>query len=463
MVEIILACTKEFGIGIKGGLPWISPEELNIFKKKTWDNVVIMGRKTIVNLPKLENRILICVSKKVNAPKARTNENNFLIFPKILTAIKHAKHTYPEKKIFIAGGAEIFNQFLNEYKYRKLITKLNISIFNNTYKCDTFIKFPFGNWSILTSEKYGEFTHYEMIYNEYGEFQYLNLLQETYSNGNVKKGRNGVTYSQFSKNLTFKLSKGFPLLTGKKMFFRGIVEELLFFLRGETDTTILENKGINIWKKNTEQSFLKSRDLKYKDGLMGPMYGYQLRFFNQPYNSLTGEPITQGQIDQLKNVIELIVKDPSSRRILMTTYNPAQVEEGVLYPCHSLMIQFYVKFNKLTNKPEKLNMYCFNRSSDLFLGLPFNIASSALLLNIIAKCTGLKPNYMHLSLGDAHVYSEHRDAVAIYLDNVPHFAFPKLSILKEISNVQDIENLKYEDFKLENYQSYPAIQAIMLA
>jgi len=463
MVDVILACSKDFGIGLRNRLPWKCPEELAIFKKKTWGQVVIMGRKTMTALPGLDNRIFLCLSKKAQSPKGRTEKNEFLIFSELSLAFHYAKSNYPTKKIFIAGGAEIYNQTLSERKYLSNISTLHISIFNENYNCDKFIKFPFERWYIVSKEEYEDFTHYEMKYNEFGEHQYLSLLQETYSNGSMRAGRNGITFSQFAKNLTFDLTRGFPLLTGKKMFFRGIAEELLFFLRGETDTDILANKRVGIWEKNTSREFLDQRDLDYKPGLMGPMYGYQWRFFGQMYDGLTGDPIAKGDVDQLKNAIDLIRNDPASRRILMTTYNPAQAEQGVLYPCHSLAIQFYVEVDETTGRSKNLSMYCFNRSSDLFLGLPFNIASSALLLSIIAKCTDLEPKYLHITLGDAHTYSAHREAIAAYVEKTPHFAFPELSILKEISSAGDIEKLKYEDFELRNYQSYASIRAEMIA
>ena len=512
MVEVILACTKDFGVGVGHSLPWKCEGDLDIFKKKTWGNVVIVGRKTMVSLPRLDNRIFFCLSKKVQSPKARTEKNSFLIFNEFSMALQYAKTRHPEKKIFVAGGAEIYNQVLNDERYLSYVSALHISIIKGDHSCDKFVRFPFERWCAISKEEHDEFTHYEMSYNPLGEHQYLSLLRETYSNGKMKAGRNGATFSRFAKNLTFDLRKGFPLLTGKKMFFRGIVEELLFFLRGDTDTDILMSKGIKIWEKNTDKEFLKGRKLDYKTGLMGPMYGYQLRFFNQPYNPLSGEPVrkdnassslttgiqtvavgtaalrdnnasnnigigfgalplnTSGEpvrkdnkVDQLRNVIDLIRSDPASRRIIMTTYNPAQADEGVLYPCHSLIVQFYVDIDETDSRPKSLSMYCFNRSADLFLGLPFNIASSALLLTIVAKCTGLAPKYLYVGLGDAHVYATHREAISTYVENIPHFTFPQLSVLKEISTVEDVENLKYEDFELRNYRSYASIPAEMAA
>jgi thymidylate synthase len=312
------------------------------------------------------------------------------------------------------------------------------------------------------------------IYNKMShtdEVQYLNLLREIQSTGVLKKGRNGYTKSLFGKHLKFDVSERFPLLTTKKMFFRGIVEELLFFIRGETDSKKLEEKGINIWKGNTERGFLDAIGMKErKEGIMGPLYGYQWRHFNAEYDGTTGTPTHAthalsvgacaqgvGGLDQLANVIHLIKTQPESRRILLTDFNPLQASQGVLYPCHSIIIQFYVD-----ETSSSLDMFCYNRSQDVFLGTPFNIASSALFLILIAKITGLCPRFLHMSLGDTHIYSQHEEPVSLQLSRQP-YVFPVLNITKEIKNLEDVEKLTFQDFKLEEYQSHPSIKAEMVA
>ena len=186
-----------------------------------------------------------------------------------------------------------------------------------------------------------------------------------------------------------------------------------------------------------------------KEGMMGPMYGYQWRFFNAKYDETSGKPLEKG-IDQLKNVISTIKNNKDSRRIIMTDYNPCQVSQCVLYPCHSIVIQFYVSDGQL-------DMFCYNRSQDLFLGVPFNIASSALLLSIIAKICLLQPRYMYISMGDIHVYEQHMDAVLTQCNRKP-FKFPILTI----KNVQDIEKIVYEDFILDEYQYHPSMKSEMI-
>jgi len=239
------------------------------------------------------------------------------------------------------------------------------------------------------------------------------------------------------------------------MFMKGVVEELLFFLRGETDSKLMEAKGVNIWKGNTERKFLDSLGMKErKEGLMGPMYGYQWRFYGAKYDEITGKPLEAG-VDQLRLIVDTIRKDPGSRRILMTDFNPFQAIQGVLYPCHSIVLQFYVDDGFL-------DMFCYNRSQDLFLGVPFNIASSALLLTIVAKVTGLVARNLHMSLGDIHIYKEHYDVVAEQLTR-HRYCFPSLIITRECKEIEDIEKLCYEDFKIEKYMFNPPIKAGMIA
>ena len=210
----------------------------------------------------------------------------------------------------------------------------------------------------------------------------------------------------------------------------------------------MEEKGINIWKGNTSSEFLQKMNLDYEKGIMGPMYGYQWRFFNKPLNESTGG------VDQLKELIELIKTDPNSRRLIMTDYNPSQVNQGVLYPCHSLMLQFYVKEGSLSVK-------MYQRSADSFLGLPFNIASTSLLLSIIARLCNLEPEEVTISLGDCHIYESHIDAVMQQLDREP-LDLPKL-IIPEFKSLEEVELSKFEDYKIIDYSNHGSIKAEMIA
>ena len=452
MFDIIAACTTDYGIGFLGKIPWNIPEELKIFKSKTQNSILIMGRKTVETLPKLENRIVICLSQNSNI--INNDNNNSIICKSIEDVLKLCKERFPEKKIFIAGGEQIYKLVFE--KYFHLINMIHFSIVKETYICDTFFPKDENNlFCALITINNEEFTHYTMYKYEYCETMYLKLLSKVLISGDIRNTRNGETKSIFGENLKFNLLYGFPLLTSKKMFFRGIVEELLFFIKGETDSKILENKNINIWKGNTKRDFLDTNGFEErKEGIMGPLYGYQWRYFNADYDEKNAKPLEKG-IDQLKEVIELIKNNPTSRRILLTSYNPEQSKKGVLYPCHSIIIQFYVHENYL-------DMFCYNRSQDLFLGVPFNIASSALLLILIAKITDLTPRFLNISMGDVHIYKQHYELAKCQIIR-KCYQFPELKINKNITSLEDVEKLNFEDFILENYSFEPPFKTEMVA
>lgn len=462
MFDIIIATTYIsrgiYGIGLDGKLPWYSSEELNIFMMKTYDNIVIMGRKTVENLPKLKNRTIICLSSKKIEQNVLDSYNNNVIVCKSL----HQALNLPiiientSKKIIIAGGGKLYEEVFT--KWYNFIDTIHMSMMKKSFRCDTFVNFDHIKFTVECNTIYNDFVHYVLNTKQSEESIYLSLLEDVYKNGSKIIGRNGNTFSLFGKTIEFDMRNGFPLLTTKNMFFRGIVEELLFFIRGDTDTKILENKKINIWNGNTNRQFLDSINKKERrEGVMGPMYGYQWRYFNVKYDDVKASPSenNDNRIDQLVNVIKKLRTDPNSRRILLSNFNPLQAEEGVLFPCHSIIIQFYVNDGYL-------DMFCYNRSSDLFHGLPFNIASSSLLLLLIAKITNLIPRKFILSLGDCHIYEEHINVVETQLARIP-FKFPILEINKDIKEIEDIEKLQYSDFTLFEYKSYPTLKAKMIA
>lgn len=298
------------------------------------------------------------------------------------------------------------------------------------------------------------------------EQRYLDILN-TALIGEDRDDRTGVgTYSIFDQSLEFSLlDDQFPLLTTKKMFLKGIVEELLFFLRGDTDTKLLEAKGVNIWKGNTTREFLDKRGLTYlAEGDMGKGYGFQWRNFG-------GERIEQFDLgndlkdydktntylhkgtDQISSLLYSLKNDPNSRRHILSAWNPDQLNEMALPPCH--MFAQFIVHNK-----EYLSCRFTMRSVDSFLGLPYNIASYALLTKIMAKAVGLKPSKLVFNGGDVHVYKNHLEAVQTQIERTP-YEFPKLKINKELNSIKDIECLQYGDFELIGYDCHHAIKAKM--
>jgi|SRR5579859_2033946 len=294
------------------------------------------------------------------------------------------------------------------------------------------------------------------------ELNYLKLMKDILDNGDEREDRTGVgTRSLFGASLRFSLANNkVPVLTTKKMFLKGVVNELLFFLRGETDTKKLEAEGVNIWKGNTSREFLDKRGLyDLPEGDMGKLYGYAWRNFggqitSSEYDSSRKPPMNRyvNGVDQVKNALDMIKNDPYSRRIIVSAWNPKQMDECALAPCHCFY-QFYVNGGKLS-------LQWYQRSCDFFLGAPFNILSYAILTKMFAKAAHLEPGEIILSSGDIHCYKSHIEQAREQLTRQP-YEFPELYIDKEINSVEDMENLTFKDFRLENYKFHPAIKAAM--
>ncbi|WP_295880502.1 thymidylate synthase [uncultured Bartonella sp.] len=257
---------------------------------------------------------------------------------------------------------------------------------------------------------------------------YLDLLSYVLRNGVDRSDRTGTgTRSIFGYQMRFDLSKGFPLLTTKKLHVRSIIYELLWFLRGDTNIKWLNEHGVSIWNEWAD-----------KNGDLGPVYGYQWRSWPAPDGR---------HIDQIAKVVDMIVKTPYSRRLIVSAWNPALVDEMALPPCHC-MFQFYVANGKLSCQ-------LYQRSADIFLGVPFNIASYALLTMMIAQVTGLKAGDFVHTFGDAHLYTNHFEQAKLQLTREP---LP-LPTMKLNPDVKDLFKFEYEDFELENYVAAPHIKA----
>lgn len=281
---------------------------------------------------------------------------------------------------------------------------------------------------------------------------YLDLMQRVLQSSGQRSNRTNVeTLSLFGPQLEFDLSKGFPLLTTKKVFFRGVVEELLWFIRGQTNNSILNQKNIHIWDGNASTEFMKSRGLEhYPPGELGPIYGYSWRHFGGNYNPHNLDHSGEGGTDQLANVIHLLKHDPFSRRIILLGWNPSVLDQVALPPCH-MMCQFYV------SQQRELSCKLYLRSNDLFLGAPFNIASYALLTHMLAHICNLGVGRLIYTIGDAHIYSNHIDQVNEQISRKPK-PFPSLKIVKE---AKCIEDFTFEHFEVVNYNPDPMIKAPM--
>ena len=258
--------------------------------------------------------------------------------------------------------------------------------------------------------------------------QYHDLLELVLTKGVEKRDRTGTgTLSVFGHQARYDLAQGFPLLTTKKLFVKAIITELLWFLRGDTNVRWLQERGVTIWDEWGDAN-----------GELGPVYGQQWRSWPTPDG---------GTIDQIANVIRDIKNNPDSRRLIVTAWNPVDVPKMALPPCHCLF-QFYVADGKLSCQ-------LYQRSADIFLGVPFNIASYALLTLMVAQVTRLKPGEFVHSLGDAHLYLNHLEQAREQLTRKP-YPLPKMRLNPAVKSIFDF---KFEDFTLENYQAHPTIKA----
>lgn len=279
---------------------------------------------------------------------------------------------------------------------------------------------------------------------------YLDLLRRILDHGEIRKDRTGTgTKSLFGEqfNLVFDLTDNkLPIITTKKVEYEKIIKELLFFISGKTDTKILENQNVYIWKGNTSKQELDKLGLNYEVGDAGPIYGFQWRHWNAEYKGCHEDYTGQG-IDQLQNLINLIKNKPESRRLLLSAWNVSQIDEMCLPPCH-VSSQFYISFDS-DGSPKYLDCMLFQRSADCFLGLPFNITSYCLLTYMIAHITGLKPRKFTHCIGDAHIYLNHIEQCELQLKNKPN-PFPLLSF-KNSQDLKNIDDFKLEHFIIENY------------
>lgn len=287
------------------------------------------------------------------------------------------------------------------------------------------------------------------------EHQYLNLLNDILNEGHDVRGRNGLVKMVCGSAMRFSLENNkIPILTTKKTAWKTCLKELLWFIRGKMDNKILNQQKVRIWDANTSKEFMESRGLTdYQEGDLGPIYGHQWRFFNADYQGCDADYQGKG-VDQLQNVIDML-KDPeqrTSRRMVVSAWNPCQLDQGCLPPCHVLF-----QFNVVDGN--KLSCTLYQRSKDAFLGEVFNIASYSFLTHLIAKHCDLEPyEFIHYG-GNCHIYEEHIDQVKEQLTRTP-YPFPTLEILNKRDNINDYV---LEDFKLSDYQHHPRIKAPMVA
>jgi dihydrofolate reductase/thymidylate synthase len=521
--NIIMACDEKYGIGNNStessilSIPWKLEKDMKFFKTMTtsidtddigtdnmgridkilcrrkYINAVIMGRKTADTLlSPLPNRLNVVISSN---PDYRSDED-FIVYGSLDSALNSLAKISDVRKVFVIGGAQLYEEALMHERCRTIYC----SHINKDYHCDVMLTRKCINklkhinvidtWKENDSCKYTNTpiiitTNVHKKYNS-DEAKYLELLDRIIRYGDHRETRNAKTYSLFGSTLEFNLSRGdFPLLTSKKMFYRGIFEELIFFLKGQTDTKILEERKVMIWHDNTTKEFIKNNNKKLEEYDMGPMYGFQWRHFGAPYIGCTKDGSYKGKgIDQLENVINLLVDDPHSRRIMMTTFNPQQVDDGVLHPCHGIVVQFYVEPLIRMDRSDQddvdnserymISLQMYQRSADSVLGVPFNIASYAVLLHVIVNLVNNNSRRKHLAdylpgriimvFGDVHIYQQHIEVAKEQIKRIHStYRFPHFKINKNLKSLDDLNGLTIDDFVISDYISCPPLKAKMIA
>ena len=300
----------------------------------------------------------------------------------------------------------------------------------------------------------------EEHFEEHEEYQYLNLIHDILEYGTMEMGRNGMTKSIFGASMIFSLENGkIPILTTKRIAWKTCIKELLWFIRGDTDNKILQEQGVHIWDGNGSRDFLDSRGLyNNKEGDLGPVYGHQWRHFNAPYMGCNVDYSGKG-VDQLQQIIDILKSpDPvtrTTRRMVLSAWNPCQLNDMALPPCHVLM-QFNV------TDGNKLSCALYQRSGDVGLGVPFNITSYSALTHIIAKHCGLIAYEFVYHLGNAHIYEQHIEALKDQMKRKP-YEFPRIEICETDDNRENIDNYIMENIKLINYKSHDSIIMKMVA
>lgn len=486
----LIACITQFknklAIGRTNNLLFRIKEDLTYFQQVTTGNVktniVLMGRKTWFSLPAhkrpLPNRINIVLTNNQQLHQVSPLPKGGKLYKDTYySSLKQFLEFYKKQtpNVFIIGGGEIYNFFINskEYQPHKIyLTEVQNFKFDPGFEPDVFMdKFDESYKLVSVSEKYTDLSTKAnfrfLVYHRYPQFKsdennYLQYCKFILQNGSERSDRTGVgTISCFGQQLRFDISESIPLLTTKRVPWKHAIEELLWFLRGDTDAKVLQRKNVKIWDGNSSRDFLNARGLHhYEEGVLGPLYGWQMRFFGAKYTQAFADTskidaTKVGGFDQIEYVLKELKTNPYSRRIMMSYWNPPDFEKMALLPCH-FSAQFYVEDK---NGEKLLSCHFTQRSQDVFLGAPFNIFSYSVLTYILAVKTNMKPKELIMSVGDAHIYSNHVLQVQEQLSrNIK--PFPKLIVHQSVKT-KNWNEITIDDFDIVGYMPDNPIKASM--
>lgn len=480
-------------IGIDNKLGYRISEDLQSFQKITQEcspgkyNGVIMGRLTWESLPPqsqpLPNRLNVILSQSSeNLSNLKKHESELILVRSNLSSVITELQLRPDiDQIFIIGGGQIYQQALKINDIDKIyITQVDSNLANEfddnenqiiygPYLGSQYSPISSGKLQTSSGKIYCKNSKYEiknlnyrfMIYQntqkissqkKHPEYQYLDLLRKVITTGHRRETRNAFTYSIFGHRMEFDLSQQIiPILTTKRVAIKTAIKELLWFISGDTSNETLQKNGVHIWDGNSSREYLDSLGMTTrKEGDLGPVYGFQWRHSGAKY--VDSQTDYQGQgVDQLQQAVKMLQTDPHNRRNIVCAWNPSDLSEMALPPCH-LMFQWYVEENN------RLSLQMYQRSGDSFLGIPFNIASYSMLIHMVAWVTGLTPGrFIHI-IGDFHAYEDHLEAIQEQLEREP-YPFPTVHFKRPISSIDDF---KLEDIEIRDYLCHKTIKANMV-
>ena len=474
MNSLIVAIDNNGGISKKGEntLRWDIKLDTQFFQdvtKRDYNgkkNILIMGKNTYESLnlkSSLPGRIIIVVSStlQINIPDVYFEPTFNQSYQKAIDL--------NEGIIIFCGGKNIYEQAM------PLVNIIYLTQIHDDYQCDNILDINADHFHVYSQDTFRlkdtkndkdvDVTFIKMYLSEPDHFkrieehQYLDLLKKILFKGELRKTRNALTYSLFSHTMEFNLQNSFPLMTTKRMFLKGIFFELMWFISGSTNSKVLEEQGVNIWKANTSREFLDSMRLNhYDEGDTGPLYGFNFNYYGLEYKGMNEDYNNKGGINQFEYCLNLLKTDPTSRRIIMSSFNPATANQCVLYPCHSNILQWYVEDDN------KLSLACYNRSQDVPMANNWNHVMAALLVYMFCEILtnqgySYTPSRLIIHMGDVHVYKLHQQETLRQILRDPH-PFPTLSFNRKVT---DLNDFKFEDLVLKNYKCYPTIPMKMVA
>ena len=462
--QIIAAIDEERGIGSESvngrpGIPWLVPRDLKLFRDSTEGGVVIMGRLTWESIgQRLKKRTNVVISSATEL-ELEGKDTPHVVFKSLISALEHFRDSV--QKIWVIGGAQLYEEAIR----LKWCKELHISNIVGKYQCDKFFpKIPEELFYVESRTDHVDFEHVVWRARDISntaDIQYENLIRSVLDHGNSRTNRNAITYSLFCPTpLRFDLSKAFPMLPTKKVAFRLVAEELFWMLRGSTNANELSDVGCKIWKGNADEFYNREGTTAKYGGDLGKVYGHQLKKFGEREadDGFAGQGfgVYEPGFDQMRYILDEIRENPTSRRIMFSYLNPLEMfgkPNEVALPCCHVMAQFYVNDGYLS-----CSMY--QRSCDLFLGACFNVASYALLTELIAKSCSLKAKELVMSFGDVHIYNNAMKQIQQQITR-SSYEPPRVEISNRVVGTY-LEDLTMDDVKLINYKSHPAIKAEMV-